>query len=310
MFVLTFKEPQCAELDAIDSGIEKVMKTPPTHTDLPYVKRLSFIVSLAALASLTATSIDIMLPAIPMIAGEYGERAEAGGIIVSAYFLGFGPGQLIWGPLADKYGRMRPLMFGLLGFVLATIACIFASSLTGLAFFRLVQGIFGGSATVIARAIARDQGGGKDTAHLLATIMMIFGLAPLLAPIVGSGLLLVTDWRGLFWFLVAFGFSLMVLAAVYVRPGVRLHEQQVTARARLTWKLVKQLLLARDFRMGSSVMATLFMGYAGVLSAGAAMMEARYGVSATEFGPWFAIAASAIIIGPALSKKVLAGGGL
>lgn len=276
----------------------------------PFVKRPSFIFSLAALAALTATAVDVALPAQPAIAMGFGERAEAGGIIVSAYFLGFGPGQLIWGPLADKYGRMPPMIIGLIGFILTSIICIYATSLEMLAVSRVFQGIFGGSTPVIARAIARDQGGGKDTANLLATILMIFGLAPLLAPIVGSGILMFTDWTGTFWFLVVFGLALMLLAHIYVSPATKAHAATKQIRVPMSWGLVARLLGERDFLMGTCAMAALFAGYATILAAGAAMTEVRYGLPATKFGPLFAMAAAAVIIGPAISKRLMKTGKL
>ncbi|MBV1901064.1 MAG: MFS transporter [Kordiimonadaceae bacterium] len=272
---------------------------------IPYVKRPSFICSLAALAALTATAVDIALPAQPLMATSFGGRAVEGGIIVSAYFLGFGPGQLIWGPLADKYGRMLPMMYGLLGFLVATIFCIYATSLEMLAFGRMVQGIFGGSTPVIARTIARDQGGGKDTANLLATIMMIFGAAPLLAPLVGSAILLFTDWRGTFWFLVIFSVILMGLTLRYVAPATAAQQAHSSSRRPLSFALVGSLFKERDFIMGASAMAALFTGYAVVLAAGAAMAEAQYGLPTTQFGPLFATGATAVIIGPAITKRIL-----
>ncbi|MBL4838960.1 MAG: MFS transporter [Kordiimonadaceae bacterium] len=286
------------------------MPTSLANQSIPYVKRPSFICSLAALAALTATAVDIALPAQPLMATGFGGRAVEGGIIVSAYFLGFGPGQLLWGPLADKYGRMLPMMYGLLGFILATIFCIYATSLEMLAFGRMVQGIFGGSTPVIARTIARDQGGGKDTANLLSTIMMIFGVAPLLAPLVGSAILLFTDWRGTFWFLVFFGIVLMALAQRYVAPATAAHHTQDPNRTPLSLALVGKLFKERDFVMGASAMAALFTGYAVVLAAGAAMAEAQYGIPITQFGPLFATAASAVIIGPAITKRIIKTGDL
>ncbi|MEX0298905.1 MAG: MFS transporter [Kordiimonas sp.] len=281
------------------------MTNAPTEAASPFVKRPSFIFSLAALAALTATAIDVALPAQPVIATSFGERAEAGGIIVSAYFLGFGPGQLIWGPLADKYGRMPPIYAGLIGFILTSIICIYATSLEMLALARVFQGFFGGSTPVIARAIARDQGGGKETANLIATILMIFGLAPLLAPIVGSGILLFTDWTGTFWFLVMFGLALVVIAHFFVAPATKVSSIKATKRVPLSWALVFRLLKERDFLMGACSSAALFAGYATILAAGATMAQVHYGIPVTQFGPLFAIAAAAVIIGPAITKRIM-----
>ena len=281
------------------------MTTVSATQETPFVKRPSFIFALSALTALTATAIDVALPAQPMIATGFGERAAKGGLIVSAYFIGFGPGQLIWGPLADKYGRMKPIMFGLAGFILTTILCIFSTSLEMLTIARVLQGVFGGSTPVIARAIARDQGGGKDTANLMATILMIFGLAPLLAPIIGSGILLFTDWTGTFWFLVIFAIVLMFIAQMYIAPATVAHAAKNTKRVPLSWGLLKRLFSERDFVMGSFSLAALFAGYSTILAVGATMVDSKYGVPVTKFGFLFAIAAAAVIIGPAISKRIL-----
>lgn len=270
----------------------------------PHARRPMFVFSLAMLTALTATAIDITLPAQPMIAGTFGERAAAGGLIVSTYMVGYGPGQLLWGPLADKYGRMKPLFIGLAGFILTSLLCVFATSLEMLATMRFFQGIFGGCGPIIARAITRDQGGGEETARLLTTISMIFGIAPLTAPLIGSGIILVTGWQGIFWFLVIFAIALIVISHRYVTPATR--EKQGITRTPLTWALVKRLIMERDFIMGTLVLTTIFGGYGAMLSVGALMTNAHYGISAQEFGPLFATAAVALIISPNITRYLMA----
>ena len=280
------------------------MTSSTTH-ELPFVKRKSFIFSLAAITAITATAIDIALPGHPDIGRGFGHTAEAAGVIVSAYFLGYGPGQMLWGPLADKYGRMPPLYFGIFGFLLMSVLCATATSLEALTGYRLLQGIFGGCGPVIARAITRDQGGGKDTARLMATIMMIFGAAPLLAPLVGSGILLVANWRFIFWFLVVFALALMTVSFFFIAPATKAHAATNPARVPLTLRLIKRLFMGRDFLMGTTAMSFIFFGYSSLLGVGAAMTELHYGTSPQTFGMLFAIAASAVIFGPAISRRII-----
>jgi DHA1 family bicyclomycin/chloramphenicol resistance-like MFS transporter len=275
------------------------------EAEIPFVKRKSFIFSLAAVTAITATSIDIALPGHPAIGESFGTTGEAAGVIVSAYFLGYGPGQMLWGPLADKYGRMMPLYWGIGGFIAVTILCAMATSLESLAFYRFIQGIFGGCGPVIARAIARDQGGGKNTANLMATIMMIFGAAPLLAPLVGSSILLFEHWRFIFWFLVAFGAVLMLLARLYIAPATSGQEINKKERVPLSWGLIKRLMTGHDFVMGSTTMGVIFFGYSAMLGVGAAMTMETYDITAQMFGILFAIAASAVMMGPAISRKII-----
>ena len=264
----------------------------------------AFVVTLTALTALSAITVDLCLPALPTIATSFGERKEAGGVLVSAYLLGYGPGQLFWGPLADRFGRTRPLLVGLVGFIVCSVACVHATSLESLAVLRALQGACGGSGPVIGRAIARDQGGGQRTARLLATIAMIFGAAPMLAPLFGSGLLLVTDWPGLFWFLAVFGIVLIAATRAFVGPYARGPQSPDAARRRY-FATVMALLQKRDFIVGCATLTSAFFGYATLLSIGAAMTEERYGVAPTSFGPLFAIPASAVVFGPWLGRRIL-----
>ncbi|MBL4790782.1 MAG: multidrug effflux MFS transporter [Kordiimonadaceae bacterium] len=282
----------------------------PTADTRPFVKRPSFIFSLAAITALTATAVDVSLPAHPMIGRGFGTTAEAAGVIVSSYFIGYGGGQLLWGPLADRYGRMAPLYWGLLGFLITSILCATANDLETLSVYRAIQGIFGGSGPVISRAIARDQGGGKATANLLATIMMIFGAAPLLAPLVGSGILLVAGWRVIFWFLVLFAIALMLLSYFYIAPSRKSHSKSAAVRRPLSWGILRELFTTKDFLMAAGASTFLFFGYSAMLGVGAAMTERTYGLSPQGFGMLFAVAASAVIIGPAVTKRIIKTGDL
>lgn len=263
-----------------------------------------FVVTLAMLAALSATTVDICIPAQPTIAAAFGARSEAGGVIVSAYLLGYGPGQVAWGPLSDHFGRNGPLAVGLSLFGLLSLACPFADSLATLAALRTAQGVFAGSGPVIARAVARDQGGGARTARLLATIAMIFGGAPMLAPVLGSAILAVADWRAQFWFLALLSAMLLIGARRFVRPATRAPVGGARplfshGRAALT------LLFDRDFLAPCGALAAAFGGYAALLSTGAAMTQAHYGIAPQAFGPLFATAAGAVIVGSALSRRSL-----
>lgn len=256
------------------------------------------------LAALSATAVNLCIPAQPVIAEAFGVRKEAGGLVVSAYLLGYGPGQMLWGPLADRYGRIRPLFAGLLGFLLFTIACPFARSFETLTYLRTLQGVFGGSTPVIARAIARDQGGGKKTARLLATISIIFGAAPLLAPILGSALLLVASWPLQFWFLALLTLTLFFAFQVSVRPAV--HEGTGDAVSlRGYWAGSAALFGERDFVVGCGSLSLLVFGYSTLLSVGPALAETRYGVPPEGYGLLFAVPAATTILGPWLSRRLL-----
>lgn len=273
----------------------------PTHAPSPST---GFVITLGALAAVSATAVDISIPAQAEIAVLLGESPAAGAGLVSAYLIAFAMGQLVWGPMSDRYGRLGPLYLALGIFVAAAAAAALAPTMPVLVASRFVQGLSGGAAPVIARAIARDQGGGPATARLIATNTMILGGAPLLAPTLGSGLLVLFDWPALFWFLVVFGVLLTAAIGRFIPADtVKAHDASFQTAAYLG--RVKPILKAPEFLFGMAIMATIFFGYASVLGVGAAMAATRYGVSAEAFGPLFAVAAAFFVIGSILARSML-----
>ena len=117
---------------------------------------VAFVVTLGGLAAVTATAVDIFLPAQPSIGAAFGLPSSAGGALVSAYFLGYGPGMMLWGPLADRFGRLPPLYASLAAFVILAVVCATTDSFEVLVIARCLQGVAGGGGPVIARAIARE----------------------------------------------------------------------------------------------------------------------------------------------------------
>jgi DHA1 family bicyclomycin/chloramphenicol resistance-like MFS transporter len=265
---------------------------------------IGFVLTLGALAGVSAMAIDICIPALPEIARALGSSPDAGAALVTGYLLGYGPGQLFWGPLSDRYGRVGPLYIAVAGFLAASIACALADSLEFLIYMRFVQGLTGGGAPAIARAIARDQGGGPETAKLISTMTIIIGGAPLVAPTLGSGLLTLGHWRWTFGFLVLFG--LFLLAGIYLFLGQRKRRARreavtVGAYARSALPLFR----ASDFLLGIGISSSIFCGYAAFLAVGATVALARYAVSPGAFGPLFSIAAIAFIFGSAAARQSL-----
>jgi MFS transporter, DHA1 family, multidrug resistance protein len=158
-----------------------------------------FITLMALLMSMTAMSIDIMLPALPDIGATLGVRdANNLPLVVTVFMLGMAIGQLVWGPLADRFGRRRPLLLGLALFVLATTVAVTTQSFSQLLAARFLQGIGGSVGRIIVTAIVRDLFVGRQMARVMSMVMMVFILVPILAPSVGQLIILVGTWRWLF----------------------------------------------------------------------------------------------------------------
>lgn len=156
------------------------------------------VLVLGALTALGPLSIDLYLPALPDLSRELIAGPSLIQLTLTACLIGLALGQAIAGPLSDRHGRRRPLVIGVVLYAITSLLCVIAPSAEFLVGARLLQGLAGGAAIVIARAIVRDLYEGSAAARFFSTLMQISGVAPILSPLVGGLLLEVTSWRGLF----------------------------------------------------------------------------------------------------------------
>jgi DHA1 family bicyclomycin/chloramphenicol resistance-like MFS transporter len=173
----------------------------------------------AILGSLTAMgplAIDMYLPALPTIGRELATSASSVQVSLAVYFIGIACGQAFYGPLSDRFGRKPALYFGLIVFVLASAGCAGAASIEALVLFRFLQALGGCAPLVIPRAVVRDYFDERGSARMLSVLMLVMGLAPILAPLIGGQLLIRLGWRSVFWLLAAYGAAALVLAALFL----------------------------------------------------------------------------------------------
>jgi DHA1 family bicyclomycin/chloramphenicol resistance-like MFS transporter len=182
---------------------------------MAYVKRGSplIILLLGALSTVSPLSIDMYLPAFSSMAAAFGTTAARVSLSISSYFVGLSLGQLIYGPLLDRFGRKPPVYFGLSLFVLASIGCTQASSVEMLIFLRFVQALGGCAAQVGAMSMIRDFFPPEDIGKILSMLMLVLGVSPLLAPTAGGFIAGAFGWQGVFVTLA--GLMALVLAAIY-----------------------------------------------------------------------------------------------
>ena len=160
------------------------------------LRRAQLVFILGALSAFGPLSIDMYLPALPSLSRDFGTGASQAQLTLSACLLGLALGQVISGPLSDKLGRRRPLLVGLAAYALASLLCVVAPSVYMLVALRFIQGLAGAAGIVIARAVVRDLHSGVAAARFFSLLMLVNGLAPILAPIFGGLLLRFTSWRG------------------------------------------------------------------------------------------------------------------
>lgn len=168
---------------------------------------------------------DFYLPALPLLAGFFGTTASLVQLSLTFSMVGLATGQLIIGPLSDKYGRKSPLITSLVLFCFSTIGCLYAPNIYAFIFFRLLQGLSGAGGVVISKSITTDLYEGKELAHFFSMLSSVQGIAPVCAPVLGGLLLEVTDWKGIFWILVLIGI-LLIVALVFFNESLDDEQKQ------------------------------------------------------------------------------------
>lgn len=178
-------------------------------------RQLWLTVFLGLMTAMAPLSTDMYLPALPTMQVDMGISASLAQMTLTMTMLGMALGQIFAGPVSDRYGRKGPLTIGMLVFTLTTVGCVLAENITAFLFFRFMAGFAGASGIVIARAIARDVCEGPELTKFFAMLMMVNGLAPILAPVIGGQILLFTFWRGVFVILVLVGIFQLLATLMY-----------------------------------------------------------------------------------------------
>ncbi|MDP1026947.1 multidrug effflux MFS transporter [Sphingomonas sp. KR1UV-12] len=248
-----------------------------TPTPHPGVGRREFVAFIAAIMAVNALGVDLMLPALPAIGHELAIASDnARQWIVTAYVFGFGIGQLIYGPLADRYGRKPVLLVTLAGFVAASIFAASSATFAALLGARVLQGVMSASTRVLAVAMVRDSYAGRQMARVMSLAQMIFFIVPILAPSIGQLLLAIGPWRFIFYALG--GFAAVVLAWSLVRLPETL---PAARRAPISLRSLRQsyrLTLTNRYSVGYAFAASLTFG--GII----AFVSSAQQIFVDEFG--------------------------
>jgi len=257
-------------------------KTRPAPTPL-------LLVLLALLSAFTPLSIDMYLPALPTIVGDL--RSTAGDIqlTLSAFMLAFGFGQIFYGPAGDRFGRRPVILSGIVIYIATTVGCAFAAEAGQLVLLRFLQGLAACGSVVLARTMVRDLAEREQAARAMSLIMACSSLAPMVAPLIGSQVLVLWGWRAIFWVLAGIGVAGLVFATLRLpetlKPDYRqpLHLGSVVSR-------FGGLLKHRLF-MGYALTSTFqFAALMSWLSGAPFAFIQGYGLSPRAFGLMFAAA--------------------
>ena len=261
------------------------------------------LVTLGALTAFAPMATDLYLPAFPNIANSLGVDIPTVQVTLAASFAGLGAGQILYGPLSDRYGRRRPLIAGLVLFILASIGCAFSTTLPMLTSMRLLQALGGCAGLVIARAIVRDCYTGAAMARTMSLMTMVFALAPLIAPSVGAAIIGVAMWPWLFILLAAFGAVCLIL--VLFVPETHPAEMRTADGFIGSLKTYKLLMQNGKFLMPALISGFGSMTLFAYISSSPAVLMGSYGLSAQQFAFAFGGISVGIVLGSQINIFLL-----
>ena len=283
-------------------------RTPQSDLASRFVGRryVQLVLVLGALSAIGPLTIDTYLPALPELSDQLGATDAQTQTTITGLLVGLGLGQLIIGPLSDAVGRRKPLVIGLTGHALMSLLCALAPSITMLAVTRTMQGLAGAAVAVVTMAIVRDLFSGIKAAQLLSRLILVLGVAPILAPSLGSALLEVTSWRGIFVVLALAAVGLLVLALVALPetlPVERRRPATLTGSLRGYRALVRDRLFLVMVGVAGLMFATLF----AYISGAPFVLQEFYGLTPQQFGLAFSANAVGLIamtqINPLLVRR-------
>ena len=263
-----------------------------------------FVGLMASLMAMTALSIDVMLPALPMIIDEYGVAdVNQQQLVVTLYVLGFGAGQLFYGPLSDRFGRKTVLGFGLMLYAAASFWCMMATSFEGLLAARFLQGVANAAPRVIAVAVVRDTYGGRRMAEVMSFVMIVFIIVPAIAPAIGSGILLLGDWHAIFGFLGLV--SVAILAWTTLRLAeTRPREMREPLSVRWLAAAFRQTLTTRQTLGYTLAVGSVFGGMMSYINSAQQIFAETYDAGAS-FPLLFGVVAGALAVSAVINSRLV-----
>lgn len=259
---------------------------------------------LAAMTAFAPLSIDMYLPALPAMAKDLAAPPATGALTVAAFYVGLCLGQLFHGPLSDRFGRRPPLIAGLALYVLASAGAAVTGAIGQLIVMRFLQALGGCAGMVIGRAVVRDRFTPDESAHVFSILLLVMSLAPVVAPLFGSFVLLVAGWRSIFWILTIFG-TLVWLSTIFWLKETRSEATAAHARGESAMRSYATLLREPKV-MGYALLAGCsHMGLLTYLAIAPDVLIGGFGLTPRQFGWTIAINGVGLVTANFLNRRLL-----
>lgn len=264
--------------------------------------RLLVVLGLLIMLGPLATSAYV--PGLPNLAANLSISSAQAELTITACLVGLALGQLIVGPISDRYGRRRPILIGISMFILSSLLCAIAPTLGWLLLFRLVQGFAGAVGIVVARAAVRDLAAGTAAAVALSRLLMVTGIAPVIGPIITGQFLRFADWRVIFLVLAAAAVLSLVTTALWF-PETLPPERRISTTVRKHGGTMLRLLRDRDVLASMAVIGLMGGLTFSWMASGPFYFDADYGMSAQWFAVLTAVSSIAFVIGAQVNTSVV-----
>jgi DHA1 family bicyclomycin/chloramphenicol resistance-like MFS transporter len=244
------------------------------------------VLLLGSLTALGPLAIDMYLPSLPSLSKSLHASPGEVSVTLAAFFAGLGIGQLVYGPLSDRIGRRGPLLFGVALYLIGAALCALAPNVWLLVAARFVEALGGSAGQVVARAAVRDRFGHQMAARVLSLLMLVLGLAPIIAPLFGGYLLLVASWRAIFWTQAIAAAVVLTTTALFLKES-RGHAARADARGESPLATFRYLLShprVVGFTLSGAFNSGAFFSWIALSSY---LLIGVYGVTPANFGWWF-----------------------
>lgn len=260
------------------------------------------VILLGVLSAFGPFVVDLYLPSLPQLAQFFDTTASMTQLTLTTAMIGLAVGQLLLGPMSDKFGRKKPLIISLVIYIISTILLIFSPNIETMIVLRAVQGLASAGSVVISRAVATDLYRGREMTRFFGLLMTINGIAPIISPILGSLLLEYIGWKGVFFFLAIIGIVVLLFC-------LRLKESLIIENR------LKGSVLSTFFTFGKIIKNRMFMSYVCIesfllaamfayIAASPFILQSFYGLSAFTFSLCFGANGAALVIGANIGGKL------